>query len=176
MATALDRQLALLEGLRPLTRSESPYTALWSVVTSRSGLAPADEKRLRARDRNAGRSLQRLQGGGLIARKDGRWHATRGGRELVRALERAVDSSPGDVLAGCRLLSVAADSDGSLEVAERLLVEADGELLHADGVYELIAVLPDDPSLVHDLREQLNRSGHRVSTTRILGGLAHFAP
>lgn len=171
MTAALDRQLVLLERLRPLTRSALPYTTLWSVVAKRNGLAADDQKRLREHDRNAGRSLQLLEDEGLIVRKDERWRATRRGRELVRALEKAVDSPPASVIAGCRLLSVTADSDGSLEKAERLLASEDGELLYADGPYELIAVLPDDPALVHDLRERLHRSGHSVSTTRIIGGL-----
>lgn len=166
----LDLQLDLLERLRPLTRSGLPYTVLWRVVTSPNGLSADGERTQRAEDRNAGRALDLLNHEGLIAKRGGRWHATRAGRRLVRQLEKAIDAPPRSVIEGRRLLSITADGDGSLDAAERLLAREEVEVLHADGTYELIAVLPDDHALVRDLRQQLRHHGHRVIATRIVSG------
>lgn len=169
MSSGPEPHLELLERLRPLARSPLPYRVLWQVVKSPNGLDSAAERGLREEDRNAGRALTLLQDEALIAQSRDRWRATKAGRSLVRALEKATDARPSSVIEGRRLLSVAADDDGGLEEAERLLDQADADVLLADGIYELIAVLPDDPGLVRDLRTRLRQAGHRVRSERIVG-------
>jgi hypothetical protein len=170
MSVDLDMELDLLERLRPLARGPLPYTVLWHVVTSSSGLGERALRRLREDDRNAGRALELLEEEGLVVCREGRWRPTPAGKRLVWELEKAVSAPPSSVIEGRRLLSVSADRTGGLAGAERLLARYDADILHADGTYELIAILPDDYALVRDLREQLRAQGHRVSATRIVSG------
>jgi hypothetical protein len=168
MTDILDLQLNLLERLRPFTRSDLPYRVLWRVVGSPTGLESASESALREENKNAGRAIELLERHGLIAQRGTNWVATGAGRQLVRELEKATNAPPGSVIEGRRLLSVAADGKGGLAQAERIMRRSEAEVLYADGPFELVAVLPDDPALVRDLRERLRRKGHRVSATRIL--------
>jgi hypothetical protein len=161
-------QLELLDQLAPLVRGRQPYTVLWSVVSAGNGLGRDEQAALRAVDKNAGRAFDLLEDHGLVRAGKSRWYATKAGRQLVRAVEKAAEASPGSVIEGRRLLSIAATEAGELEAAERILSECDAEILYADGAYELIAVLPDDPELVRDLRAELTRRGHAVSATRII--------
>jgi len=167
---SLDAQLAFLERVRPLVRSPLPYKVLSEVVRSANGLGTAEQQRLREADRNVGRVFDLLEGESLISWRKGRCVATRAGRRLVRQLEKATDAPPMSVIEGRRLLSVTADPDGGLDSAERLLADADADVLYAEGKYELVAVLPDDHALVTDLRRRLRSKGHSVATTRIVGG------
>jgi hypothetical protein len=167
---SLNAQLDFLERVRPLVRSRRPYTVLSEIVRSGNGLGSAEQQRSRQADKNVGRVFDLLEGERLIRWRKGRYVATRAGRQLVRQLEKATDAPPVSVIEGRRLVSVTADADGGLDSAERLLADADADVLYADGKYEIVAVLPDDHALVSDLRLRLRSHGHGVATTRIVGG------
>jgi hypothetical protein len=168
--TPLDGQLQFLLGLQVFVRSPLPYTVLWQIAKRSTGLDATAERHLRDADKNAGRVITLLEDENLIARRDDRWVATRAGREIVRQLEKATDSPPASVIEGRRLLAVAADDEGGLDTAERILHRADADVLYAEGKYELLAILPDDHALANDLRKRLRRCGHQVVAARIIGG------
>jgi hypothetical protein len=164
-----EAQLAFLMRLRPLVRGRLPYTVLWQVVKSGDGLDPAQQRQLREEDKNAGRVFKLLEDLGLVEWKRERWVATTDGRGVVRQLEKATDSPPATFIEGRRILAVSADREGGLDAAERILRRATGDVLYAEGKYELVAILPDDFALVADLRARLRQGGHDVIATRIVG-------
>jgi hypothetical protein len=164
----LEAQLAFLESLSPLCRSDLPYRVLAEAVASTHGLSRAEEAELRAGDKNAGRALELLRANGLIRRVKGGWMPTARGTSLVRALQVATQAPPSSMLEGRRLLAVAANQVGAIHDVERVLTRDRVDVLRADGEYELMAVLPDDPDLARDLRDRIAELGHRVIATRIL--------
>jgi hypothetical protein len=164
----LEAQLAFLELLSPLCRSELPYRVLSEAVGSTHGISPTEEAELRAGDKNVGRALELLRANGLIRQVKRGWIPTSRGTALVRALEVATQAPPSSMLEGRRLLAVAPNKLGAIHDVERVLTRERVDVLRADGEYELMAVLPDDPGLARDLRDRIAELGHRVIATRIL--------
>jgi hypothetical protein len=168
MSPQLRAQLAFINELAPLCRSELPYRVLWQVVRSANGISRAEEATLRDADKNTGRTLEQLEARGLIRSSRGGWRATRRGASIVRMLEKATDSPPTSVIEGRRLLAVSPNRAGRIHDVEHLFAGEQIDFLYADGQYELVAVLPDDHELARRLRKRIVELGHRVVTTRIV--------
>jgi hypothetical protein len=165
LSDELARELALVEALRPIARSEVPYQILREAALS-GGLTARRLKELRRVHHNLERTMKTLTREKLVKPSQDGVEVTKRGRALVRQVRRATDAGFADEVTG-RLILIR-DAPGLDAARIDTTLGRHGRVVRSEGSFVRIAILADDYELASGLLAAVRRLRVEAEMTRIV--------